>query len=226
MIGLTVDALLDQPANQKQLEEALRALRARPLVCLALKEDLEFAKKELAQRGFVIRRESRYELPFFSSFTRFDIVALELEAPPPHPVPVEREARVPSAGEPGRPPASPDGGREDAGLLGSIDSPVDGAEVRGTLVVSGWARVTGQDLTVRVLLDGVERKADEFRRTSRPDVAAAVPELGSCATAGYEARVVPRPEEAGPHELAVVFRSNDGRERHYPGRRITIVKGP
>ena len=89
----------------------------------------------------------------------------------------------------------------------------------------GWARVPGQDLTVHVVLDGVERNPDEFRRTSRLDVEAAVQGLGSCTTAGYEARVVLGPEDAGGHELAVVFRSRDGRERHYPGRRITVVAG-
>jgi hypothetical protein len=118
-----------------------------------------------------------------------------------------------------------DGRREDLGLLGSIDEPVAGAEVRGTLFVRGWARVPGQDLTVHVVLDGVERKPEEFRRTSRPEVAVAVPGLGSCATAGYEASVVLGPRDVGVRNLAVVFRSRDGRERHYPSRRITVVAG-
>jgi hypothetical protein len=120
---------------------------------------------------------------------------------------------------------SPEGRREDAGLIGSIDEPAEGAEVQGTLVVRGWARVPGEDLTVDVLLDAVERKPEEFRRTSRPEVAVAVPGLGSCATAGYEARVVLGPRDVGVRNLAVVFRSRDGRERHYPSRRITVVAG-
>jgi hypothetical protein len=228
MIGLSLGTFFELPANQARFDEALRALRGRPLASLAFGEDLEYTKKGLARRGFVIRRESRYELPFFSSFTRLDIVVLELEAPPPLPVPAGREARVLSARELVLrwPPASPDGRREDVWLLGSIDDPVEGAEVRGTLVVRGWARVPGQDLTVHVLLDGVERTPDEFRRTTRLDVAAAVPGLESCATAGYEARVVLGPEDVGARELAVVFRSRDGRERHYPGRRIMVVAGP
>jgi hypothetical protein len=86
--------------------------------------------------------------------------------------------------------------------------------------------VPEQDLTVQVLLDGVERMPAELRRTSRLDVEAAVPGLGSCATAGYEARVVLGPEDAGARYLAVVFRSRDGSERHYPGRRIMVLAGP
>ncbi len=125
-----------------------------------------------------------------------------------------------------RPPASTSAWREDPSLLGSIDDPAEGAEVRGTLVVRGWARVPGQDLTVQVLLDGVERVPAELRRTARLDVEAVVPGLGSCATAGYEARVVLGSSDAGAHRLAVVFRSRDGRERHYPGRWIVVAPGP
>jgi hypothetical protein len=228
MIGLGFDTLFELPANQARFDEALRALRGRPLACLAYDEDLADAKKGLARRGFVIRRESRYEVPYFSSYIRLDIVLLELEAPPPLPVSAGREAHVPSATELvlRRPPASSDDRREDIGLLGSIDDPAEGAEVRGSLVVRGWARVPGQDLTVHVLLDGIERTPEEFRRTARPDVEAALPGLGSCATAGYEARVVLGPADAGARKLAVVFRSRDGRERHYPGHRIMVLAGP
>jgi hypothetical protein len=228
MIGLTVGTYFELPANQARFDEALRALGGHTLACLAFDGDLELTKRGLTRRGFVVRRESRYQLPFFSSFTRFDIVALELEAPPQLPVPAGREARVLSARELvlRRPPTLPDGWREDIGLLGSIDDPAEGAEVRGTLVVRGWARVPGQDLAVNVVLDGIERAPDGFWRTARLDVAAAVPGLGSGATAGYEARVALRPEDAGAHELAVVFRSRDGRERHYPGRRIVVLAGP
>ncbi len=227
MIGLSVGAYFEPPANQARFDDALRVLRGRPLACLAHDEDLEGARKGLARRGFVIRRESRYEVPYFSSYIRFDIVALELEAPPPLPVTAGPEVRDPSASElvVRRPPAPPGSRREDVGLLGSIDVPADGAEVRGTLVVRGWARVPAEDLTVHVLLDGAERTPSEFRRTARLDVEAAVPGLGSCDTAGYEARVPLGPEDAGARHLAVVFRSRDGRERHYPGRRIMVLAG-
>jgi hypothetical protein len=226
-IGLSAP-YFETPANLARFDEALRALKGRTLVGLTYEEDLELTRKELTRNGFLIRRESRYEVPFFSNFTRLDIVVLELEAPPPLPVPPGREPRVLSARELvlRRPPASTSGWREDPSLLGSIDGPAEGAEVRGTLLVSGWARVPEQDLTVQVLLDGVERMPAELRRTSRLDVEAAVPGLGSCATAGYEARVVLGPEDAGAHYLAVVFRSRDGSERHYPGRRIMVLAGP
>jgi hypothetical protein len=228
MIGVTVGTFFELPANQARFDEALRALRGHPIASLAFYEGLESTKTTLARRGFTVRRESRYALPFFSSDTRFDIVVLELDAPPALPGRAGQEARTLSARELvlRRPPASPDGRREDPSLLGSIDEPAEGAEVLGTLVVRGWARVPGQDLAVGVLLDGVERVPDGLRRTARLDVEAAVPGLGSCATAGYEARVALRPEDAGTHELAVVFRSPDGRERHYPGRRITVLAGP
>ncbi len=226
-IGLSAP-YFETPANLARFDEALRALKGRTLVGLTYEEDLELTRKELTRNGFLIRRESRYEVPFFSNFTRLDIVVLELEAPPPLPVPPGREPRVLSARELvlRRPSASTSGWREDPSLLGSIDGPVEGAEVRGTLLVSGWARVPEQDLTVQVLLDGVERMPAELRRTSRLDVEAAVPGLGSCATAGYEARVVLGPEDAGARYLAVVFRSRDGSERHYPGRRIMVLAGP
>jgi hypothetical protein len=228
MIGLTVVPYLEMPANLARLDEAFRALKGRTLACITYARDIELTRKELTRSGFLIRRESRYELPFFSSYTLLDIVALELEAPPPLPAPAGREARVLSARELvlRRPPASPDGRRENVGFLGSIDDPAEGAEVRGTLVVRGWARVPAQDLTVHVLLDGIERTPDEFRRTARLDVAAAVSELGSCATNSFEARVVLGPEDAGARYLAVVFRSRDGSEHHYPGRRIMVVTGP
>lgn len=228
MIEVSLGPFFEPPANRARFDEALRALKGRPLASLAHEEDLADAKKGLARRGFAIRRESRYEVPYFSSYTRFDIVALELEAPPSLPSAAGPEVRNPSASElvVRGTPASPGSRREDAGLLGSIDVPADGAEIRGTLLVRGWARVPGEDLTVHVLLDGAERIPSEFRRTARLDVAVAVPVLGSCDTAGYEARVPLGPGEAGAHDLAVVFQSRDGRERHYPGRRISVLAGP
>lgn len=225
-IGLRVSSYFDVPFTQERFDEALRAVKGREVASLAFAGDLESARKLLRRRGFLIRRESRNGLPFFSSSTRFDVVLLELDAPSPA-LP-GREAHVLSARELilRRPPKMPEGRREDIGLSGSIDEPAEDAVVRGVLVVRGWARAPGEDLAVSVALDSVERASDGFRRTARPDVAAAVPGLGSCATAGYEARVVLRPEDAGAHELTVVFRARDGRERHYPSRRIVVLAGP
>jgi hypothetical protein len=227
-IGLTVAPYLETPANVYRLDEAFRALEGRTLACLTYARDLELTRSELARNGFLVRRESRYELPFFSSYTLLDIVVLELEAPPPLPLPPGGERRAISARDLvlRRPPASTRAWREDAGLLGSIDVPAEGAQVRDSLLVRGWARMPGEDLTVRVLLDGREREPAEFRRTSRREVEAVVPGLGSCATAGYEARVTLGPQDAGARRLSVVFRSRDGRERHYPERRITVLAAP
>ncbi len=225
-IGLSVAPYFETPAGQARYDAALRALKGRTLACLTYEADLERARKELTRSGFSIRRESRYDVPFFSSATILDIVALEVESPPPRPEPAGSETRPPARELVlDRPTVSTSAWREDAGLLGSIDEPAEDAEVRGTLVVRGWARMPGQDLAVHVLLDGVERTPDELRRTSRPDVGAAVPGLGSCVTAGYEARVVLGPGDAGARRLAVVFRSRDGRERHYAARRIMAVEG-
>ena len=226
-IGLRVAPYFETRINLARYDESLRALKGRTLACLSYEGDLEATKKELRRSGFLIRRESRYEVPFFSGVTRLDLVALELEAPPPLPTPAGGETRPLSAVELvlRRPPVPVRGWREDVGLIGSIDEPDDGAEVRGTLVVRGWARIAGEDLDVHVLLDGVERSPDELRRTPRPDVEAVVRGLGSCATAGYEARLS-LAGDAGVHRLAVVFRSRDRRERHYPGRRITVLPGP
>jgi hypothetical protein len=227
VIGLTVGPYLETEANLARLDEARRALKGRTLASLTYGKDLERTRKDLTRSGFLVRSESRYDVPFFSTSTTLHIVALELEAPS-RPVPAGGEARVLSARELvlRRPPMSTSRWREDVGLTGSVDEPAEGAEVGGTLLVRGWARVPGEDLGVHVLLDGVERAPDELRRTARPDVAAALPGLGSCAAAGYEARVALGSGDTGAHRLAVVLRSRDGRERHYTGRWIMVTRGP
>ncbi len=111
-------------------------------------------------------------------------------------------------------------GREDASLTGSIDVPGEGAVVTGPLRVSGWARIPGEDLVVTVLIDGDERAPATGRRLPRQDVCSVVKTLGDCPFAGYEGSFAFEPGDAGPHEILVVFRSKDGRERHYPPRRF------
>ena len=111
--------------------------------------------------------------------------------------------------------------REDATLLGSIDAPVENAVVTGPLRVSGWARIPGEDLHVTITLDGEERSAALGARVPRPDVQAAVPSLGDCRSAGYDATYAFEPGDEGPHEIQVLFRAADGRQRHYPPRRFT-----
>ncbi len=116
------------------------------------------------------------------------------------------------------PTASP--WREDASLIGGVDEPSEGASVRGRLVVRGWARIPGQDLEVTALVDGKERVPLGLRRFRRPDVQRVLPALGDCGSAGYELAYPYLADDDGPHDLQVIFRTTDGRERHYPARRF------
>ena len=113
--------------------------------------------------------------------------------------------------------------REDPSLPGSLDEPVDGAVVSGSLRIRGWAREPGQDLAVSILIDGIPSAAP-VTRVPRPDVAAALPSLADCSGAGWELTIPLRPGDAGRHTVEVVFTSADGRERHYAVRRFTWRK--
>lgn len=106
--------------------------------------------------------------------------------------------------------------KEDPGLSGSLDSPAAGQEVSGVLVLRGWARIPGEDLTVEAWINGAPAEHALTVRHARPDVASALPGLGDCSRAGYEIRI-PRPlTRPGKARVVVVFRTRDGRVRHYP----------
>jgi hypothetical protein len=107
---------------------------------------------------------------------------------------------------------------DDESLVGSIDDPEPNADVAGNLLVRGWARIPGEDLAVAVLVDGEIRSPPSFRRTPRPDVCQVLPEMSDCGTAGYEAVLPFERGDSGRHELTVLFRAKDGRQRHYPPR--------
>ena len=109
--------------------------------------------------------------------------------------------------------------REDATLVGSIDMPAENTTVTGLLRVTGWARIPGEDLHVTVTIDGEERSS--VTRVPRPGVQTVIPSLGDCRSAGYEATYAFEPDDEGPHEIQVLFRTADGRQRHYPPRRFT-----
>jgi hypothetical protein len=84
MIGLHLEPVFEMPANRGRFDEALRALEGRPVASLAFDdESLENERKELVRRGFTIRKENRFEVPFFSGITRLDLILLELSAPSP-----------------------------------------------------------------------------------------------------------------------------------------------
>ena len=118
-------------------------------------------------------------------------------------------------------------GRADGSLLGSLDEPREGAMVVGPLHVKGWARAPGEDLDVRLFLDGSIAGA-RVRRLPRLDVQAAIPPLGDCSRAGWES-VVEFPTRDGSseeHELTAVFFTRDGRFRSYPVRHVTWRPAP
>ena len=84
----------------------------------------------------------------------------------------------------------------------------------------GWARIPGQDLRVRVLIDDQERQSITSARQERRDVQRVIPTLGDCSSAGYELTYAFSPGDTGRHEIQVLFLTRDGRERHYPVRRF------
>lgn len=111
---------------------------------------------------------------------------------------------------------------EDYGIPANIDGPAEGERVRGTVVVQGWCQERGGRpcAEVKVFLDA-ELRAVEIERFPRPDVEAALPGVGSCATAGYRARL--EGIEPGGHVLWVLFRTDDGRYRRFGPRNFTVA---
>ena len=72
-------------------------------------------------------------------------------------------------------------------------------------------------------VDGVGVLPERLERTARPDVSAAIPEIGEASRAGYEAYLAGGAVAPGEHVLEVVFESKD-RRRVYPPRRFTVVE--
>ncbi len=206
MIGLQTEDLLAVQPNLVRLDEALRACSGRPAFSLAFAEDAARAEERLFRLGFPVHGRTPISFPFFSEERRINLILFSVSLPPPL-------ATADST-------SGPSPWRVEALLLGSLDGPVDGQVVTGELRIGGWAREPGEDLRVSILVDGAEVRPREFRRVPRPDVSRVFPDLGDCRWAGYEA-VVDRPEGTKPEPvISVVFRSRDGRSRHYPGVRI------
>ena len=112
----------------------------------------------------------------------------------------------------------------DLSLPVSVDSPSREMEVRGALLARGWAREKGGGRVdpVEFLLDGRPIVPESVRRTRRPDVAAAIPGLGSPDDIGWEALLAAPPPGGGKkRSLVVVFRTPDGRVRSYDPVRFT-----
>ncbi|MHB8799307.1 MAG: hypothetical protein ACYDBY_12680 [Thermoanaerobaculia bacterium] len=206
MIGLQMEDLLAVQPNLVRLDEALRACAGRPAFSLAFAEDAARAEERLFRLGFPVLEKTPLSFPFFSEERRVELVLYSVALPPP--LAVASSASGPSPWKVG------------ASLRGSLDGPVDGQVVAGELRVRGWAREPGEDLRVSILVDGAEVRPREFRRVPRPDVPRVFPEMGDCRWAGYEA-ILDRPAGVKPDPVvSVVFRSRDGRSRHYPGVRI------
>jgi hypothetical protein len=140
-----------------------------------------------------------------------DIIALELRAPP-----LPRVNKKPDLTALGL-----QGLRPDNSLTGGLDPLPENGVVRGALVVQGWARIPGEDLEVRILIDGEERVPGAAGRYPRPDVCMVVPAMVDCSKAGFEARFEFEEGDEGTHEIAAVFLSRDGRYRIYPPVRFT-----
>ena len=108
--------------------------------------------------------------------------------------------------------------RYDASIPVAVDAPTDGAALKGTLDVLGWCQLRGGGAVepVEFRMDGVLARVLALERTPRPDVAAAIPEIGDASRAGYAARIDASGLAAGAHDLKVTFRAADGRRRIAP----------
>ncbi len=206
MIGLQVEAILEVPQNLRRLDAALAAVRGRPALAIAFREDSERTEASLGRLGFPVRRATPFDLPFFSGRDPVGLTLLEVDLPPPLGVPPADGVTTPWG--------------IDESLLGAMDGPVDGQVVTGELLVRGWARVPGEDLALEIWIGNRQVLPPVLRRVPRPDVSTAFPELGDCSSAGFEA-LFPRPPGT-PEKVTVfvVFRSRSGRMRRYPGATI------
>lgn len=112
-------------------------------------------------------------------------------------------------------------------LLSSVDEPAEDAVVRAPLKVRGWGQERGGEIVVPVefRIDGRSVAPVRLVRTPRPDVAAAIPEVGDGSRAGYEAAFPAEAIPAGDHVLEVVFETEHSR-RVYPPRRFRLIDGP
>lgn len=112
----------------------------------------------------------------------------------------------------------------DPDLLCSVDEPSERSAVQAPLLVRGWCQERGGGFVepVEFRVDGSVVMPERFVRTARPDVAAAIPEVGDASRAGYEAYFGIDAIAPGRHLVEVVFETAD-RQRVYPPRRFTLA---
>lgn len=108
-----------------------------------------------------------------------------------------------------------DPGRQDLEIPCSVDVPAEGQAVNGELTLQGWCQERGGGLcgSVHVFLDGEERVPIVSERFPRPDVQAAIPEIGDASRAGWRLRYAFEPADAGERVANVYFLTPDGRFR-------------
>jgi hypothetical protein len=98
----------------------------------------------------------------------------------------------------------------DDAVPGWLDESPGGRTIRGPLTVGGWAKSAAGEVEVAVALD--DGRVEHPARFTRPDVAAAVPELGDTSRAGFRATFSP-PAGFAEHALCVELRDPRGRVR-------------
>jgi hypothetical protein len=124
--------------------------------------------------------------------------------------PAAAPAREPSRVATPPPHWTRDAARDDT-IPGALDSPRPDSSVRGALRIAGWARSPAGPVDVQILIAPGDRVLS-VARLSRPDVCAALPSLGNCSQAGFEATLEPEPS-AAEHLLVVELRGPNGRVR-------------
>jgi hypothetical protein len=118
-------------------------------------------------------------------------------------------------------------GNEDGQIPSNLEEPAEGATVPGQIRISGWCQELGGRPceSIRIWLDGNELVSDRLERYPRPDVEAAVKDIGSCVRAGFRAVHEPGSVEDGEHQLTVFFATADGRFRRFGPRHFVVKAG-
>lgn len=106
----------------------------------------------------------------------------------------------------------------DDAIPAGLDDLPNGGRVAGPLVIRGWCQERGGGAVAPTAfrIDGVLVVPLELTRVARPDVPAAIPEIGDASRAGFVARFPPDVPGPGRHVLTVGFETPDGRRRIYP----------
>lgn len=107
-------------------------------------------------------------------------------------------------------------GREDDSLVASVDEV--SFDATGRIRIRGWCQGNGAvpcDVAA-VLVGGLSVPVFQVSREPRPDVEAALPEIGPCPRAGYRLTLAQGVAVGSTVSIRVVFRTADGRWRKYP----------